>query len=150
MRAVKLNCTVVLEDDTAEWLEKMIKSDAFPPELAFYFEQRSKGGYVVTQDTLDEIIDEVLDEDDTSATVEEAVKKALTEMIESGVFVMPQNNTSNSISSDVNTKKVEEDNKPEPEESGEVVSFAAESESDGEVSEMSNDELDDLADMFGF
>jgi len=146
MRMVGIQCNLLLDDDTATWVEELLSSDSLPSELAYYLTQRKSGGYIVRADELDEIVDDVVgDVDDISQrdTIEEAVKNAITELLTSGTFNI---GTQQVVQSDQPTNRVEIPDEEERE--PEVISFV----SDGESSEedMSDDEVDDLADFFGF
>lgn len=155
MRAVEVKCSILLEDDTASWVESLLRSNTLPPELAYYFEQRFSGGYVVTQDEIDTIVSNIItameEESEDAETVsqlsvsdiEVSMRKVLGEMLSSiNIPLTAVETKSNTDTKDVVEKKDDYD-------SSNIVSFSDVVGKDESVGDMTDDEFDDLADMFG-
>lgn len=160
MQVVEVKCNVALDDATAEWLKDMMASESFPSDLAYYFMQKRNGGYVLTHSELDTIVTDIVEsiEVDTdtlsdTTSIEDAMKRAMMEMISEGVFNIGgmQGGT---ITTAIENNKVTVTKKTEEEEvvSNIVLFEEPDTSSDSEdMSEEDADDLaDDLADFFGF
>lgn len=153
MRTVGINCEVLVDDLTANWIEELIKSGNLPSDLAFYFLQRRSGGRVIRDDELDVIVDNILATMETSSvqqdTIEEAVKNAMMDLLASGSLNLGSNVD---LRAAENKSNSDADDSESPEEyMSQVVTFASDpTGEDGEAEEMSEEDADDLADFFGF
>ena len=147
MRMVDIHCDILLDEDTAKWVEELQQSGSLSSEIAFYLTQKRTGGYLVLPGELDSVVDDIVSNDIEDEerldreVIEDAMKSALTELLTSGTISFGQ--TSSSSQTTQRTPVKEE----KPIESN-VVSFASEVEEDSEP--LSDEDIDDLADFFGF
>lgn len=155
MRMKKISLEVFLDDDLAEWVETQLSNPSFSSEIAYYLGIKQQGGYVVTTEQLDSIIDNLIDEDDDDSsnanvnsdeltgliksTLENTLKEQLSELLKNAPVIATQ--------LDLTPDKVETE---EPVFETNVVEFSSAAYTDSDEEQMSDDELDDLADMFGF
>ena len=145
MRMVGIDCKILVDDDTAKWVEELIERNALPSELAFYLTQRKAGGYIVKAEELDDIVNDAIEslEDNTQRdTIEEAVKNALTEFLTSGTI---------SLGTVAQPASVVSSSKPivEEEIDSDMVTFVSDGDEDSGEG-LSDEDADDLADFFGF
>lgn len=149
MVEVEVKCTLLLDESVAEFIGTLISNNSLPSEIAYYLEQRSKGGYIVKQSDIDEIVDDIVDSDKDNVDrdiIEDAVKSALTDFLTQGSINF--NNIASSSPQVTQDKKVVNKEDSEDEVATDVISFES-SESDSDEC-MSDEEADDLADFFGF
>lgn len=161
MRSVRLNFDVTLQDEVAEYVEKMISDTSFPSKISEILTTISKGGYVVTEDELYNIIEVVLDDEDNgeTQTLSEADISAISDIITGAI----QEAVSNGLVMNVSAQTTVGENSivgnnVEEAPVAKVVNFGdrfKDKEIIEEISEESDeavddDDLDMLSDMFGF
>ena len=155
MKNVDLTLHLTLDDDVAEWIESKQGSLEFSSDVAYYFEQKLNGGFVLTKDKLDTLLDEVVDslEDDgddvqesgeVSANlqdIESSMRKVLLEVLEDKDIM--------SVSTTKVSSDVEEDEDDEEDVATSRISIFSNTAAD-ESESTSEDDLGALADMFSF
>ena len=165
MRSVKITVDVLLRDDIADWVENALGAMTFSSDLAYYLEQRHDGGYIITQDKLASIVDDVItdiddyeDEDEVeeeSEQEEEAInakgieaimRRVLSEVITDKAVTLTGELHATEIKSSDNK---DEDDSDDIMESDTLQTFGL-SDNNEDCEDVSDQELDDLADMFGF
>ena len=164
MRSVQITVDVLLSDEVAEWVEEALGAMTFSSDLAYYLEQRHSGGYIVTQEKLASLVDDVVtniddyedDDDDTEDSIEEKpidaksveaiMRKVLTEVISDKAINIAGDLHAMSVADNNNQ---DEDNEEDITESDSIETFGLSGQS-GDSEDISDDDLDDLADMFGF
>ena len=161
MRSVHLNFDVTLQDEVAEYVEKMISDTSFPSKISEILTTISKGGYVVTEDELYNIIEVVLDDEDNgeTQTLSEADISAISDIITGAIQEAVSNGLVMNVSAQttVGENSIVENNVEEAP-VAKVVNFGdrfKDKEIIEEISEESDeavddDDLDMLSDMFGF
>lgn len=161
MRSVRLNFDVTLQDEVAEYVEKMISDTSFPSKISEILTTISKGGYVVTEDELYNIIEVVLDDEDNgeTQTLSEADISAISDIITGAIQEAVSNGLVMNVSAKttVGENSIVENNVEEAP-VAKVVNFGdrfKDKEIIEEISEESDeavddDDLDMLSDMFGF
>lgn len=161
MRSVRLNFDVTLKDEVAEYVEKMISDTSFPSKISEILTTISKGGYVVTEDELYNIIEVVLDDEDNgeTQTLSEADISAISDIITGAIQEAVSNGLVMNVSAQttVGENSIVENNVEEAP-VAKVVNFGdrfKDKEIIEEISEESDeavddDDLDMLSDMFGF
>lgn len=161
MRSVRLNFDVTLQDEVAEYVEKMISDASFPSKISEILTTISKGGYVVTEDELYNIIEVVLDDEDNgeTQTLSEADISAISDIITGAIQEAVSNGLVMNVSAQttVGENSIVENNVEEAP-VAKVVNFGdrfKDKEIIEEISEESDeavddDDLDMLSDMFGF
>lgn len=161
MRSVRLNFDVTLQDEVAEYVEKMISDTSFPSKISEILTTISKGGYVVTEDELYNIIEVVLDDEDNgeTQTLSEADISAISDIITGAIQEAVSNGLVMNVSAQttVGENSIVENNVEEAS-VAKVVNFGdrfKDKEIIEEISEESDeavddDDLDMLSDMFGF
>lgn len=161
MRSVRLNFDVTLQDEVAEYIEKMISDTSFPSKISEILTTISKGGYVVTEDELYNIIEVVLDDEDNgeTQTLSEADISAISDIITGAIQEAVSNGLVMNVSAQttVGENSIVENNVEEAP-VAKVVNFGdrfKDKEIIEEISEESDeavddDDLDMLSDMFGF
>lgn len=161
MRSVRLNFDVTLQDEVAEYVEKMISDTSFPSKISEILTTISKGGYVVTEDELYNIIEVVLDDEDNgeTQTLSEADISAISDIITGAIQEAVSNGLVMNVSAQttVGENSIVENNVEEAP-VAKVVNFGdrfKDKEIIEEISEESDeavddDDLDMLSDMFGF
>lgn len=161
MRSVRLNFDVTLQDEVAEYVEKMISDTSFPSKISEILTTISKGGYVVTEDELYNIIEVVLDDEDNgeTQTLSEADISAISDIITGAI----QEAVSNGLVMNVSAQTIVGENsivenKVEEAPVAKVVNFGdrfkdkeiIEESSEESDEAVDDDDLDMLSDMFGF
>lgn len=161
MRSVRLNFDVTLQDEVAEYVEKMISDTSFPSKISEILTTISKGGYVVTENELYNIIEVVLDDEDNgeTQTLSEADISAISDIITGAIQEAVSNGLVMNVSAQttVGENSIVENNVEEAP-VAKVVNFGdrfKDKEIIEEISEESDeavddDDLDMLSDMFGF
>lgn len=161
MRSVRLNFDVTLQDEVAEYVEKMISDASFPSKISEILTTISKGGYVVTEDELYNIIEVVLGDEDNgeTQTLSEADISAISDIITGAIQEAVSNGLAMNVSAQttVGENSIVENNVEEAP-VAKVVNFGdrfKDKEIIEEISEESDeavddDDLDMLSDMFGF
>lgn len=161
MRSVHLNFDVTLQDEVAEYVEKMVSDTSFPSKISEILTTISKGGYVVTEDELYNIIEVVLDDEDNgeTQTLSEADISAISDIITGAIQEAVSNGLVMNVSAQttVGENSIVENNVEEAP-VAKVVNFGdrfKDKEIIEEISEESDeavddDDLDMLSDMFGF
>lgn len=161
MRSVRLNFDVTLQDEVAEYVEKMISDTSFPSKISEILTTISKGGYVVTEDELYNIIEVVLDDEDNgeTQTLSEADISAISDIVTGAIQEAVSNGLVMNVSAQttVGENSIVENNVEEAP-VAKVVNFGdrfKDKEIIEEISEESDeavddDDLDMLSDMFGF
>lgn len=155
MKNVHISVDVLLSDDVADWVESISDTKSFSSDITYYLDQVHSGGVILTKDRLEEIILDVVGElDDDSefeendendggedtdlSDIESIMRRVLSEFISSGSgFVVGQGVSDSDEEDDVVT------------DSDTIQSFGLQSQSDSSE-EISDEDMDDLADMFGF
>lgn len=143
---VDIKCTLLLDEDVADYVDKLISDDSLPSDIAYYLKQRSNGGYIVSQSDIDDIVEDIIEGSDERSqrdVIEDAVKSALTEFLTQGSInindiVRSTKETDSKVDNNVSEEVIEETD---------IMTFECD-ESDGES--MSDEEANDLADFFGF
>lgn len=150
MKNVDIQLRLSLDDDVADWVSSRKDSPEFSSDLSYYLTQSMLGGYIITQDKLDVIIDGILDSEDAMNNdpdvLENVVKKAMMEVISSSINISDL--TKIAQTQNVESVEVKEDIDDTPAEDVNVIEFNDSSEESSE--EFSDDDAADLADMFGF
>ena len=161
MRSVRLNFDVALQDEVAEYVEKMISDASFPSKISEILTTISKGGYVVTEDELYNIIEVVLDDEDNgeTQTLSEADISAISDIITGAIQEAVSNGLVMNVSAQttVGENSIIE-NKVEEAPVAKVVNFGdrfkdkeiIEEGSEESDEAVDDDDLDMLSDMFGF
>lgn len=161
MRSVRLNFDVTLQDEVAEYVEKMISDASFPSKISEILTTISKGGYVVTEDELYNIIEVVLDDEDNgeTQTLSEADISAISDIITGAIQEAVSNGLVMNVSAQttVGENSIIE-NKVEEAPVAKVVNFGdrfkdkeiIEEGSEESDEAVDDDDLDMLSDMFGF
>lgn len=161
MRSVRLNFDVALQDEVAEYVEKMISDASFPSKISEILTTISKGGYVVTEDELYNIIEVVLDDEDNgeTQTLSEADISAISDIITGAIQEAVSNGLVMNVSAQttVGENSIVE-NKVEEAPVAKVVNFGdrfkdkeiIEEGSEESDEAVDDDDLDMLSDMFGF
>lgn len=161
MRSVRLNFDVTLQDEVAEYVEKMISDTSFPSKISEILTTISKGGYVVTEDELYNIIEVVLDDEDNgeTQTLSEADILAISDIITGAIQEAVSNGlvmNAPALATAGENSIVE--NKVEEVPVAKVVNFGdrfrdkeiIEESSEESDEAVDDDDLDMLSDMFGF
>lgn len=161
MKQVQLNVEFNIEDEIADKINLDISNGSFTYKLSTLLTQAYSGGHVVMPEELESIIADLLDdeyiEDDDEMTekyaglFEVAIEKALSKLVGAGsVKESILNNTSKSESESqvyADVIKQHESN---------IIKFSTSEisdvsdKNDGSEEIMSDDEADELADIFGF
>lgn len=163
MKQVQLNVEFNIEDEIADKINLDVSNGSFTYKLSTLLTQAYSGGHVVMPEELESIIADLLDdeyiEDDNDEEMTEkyaglfevAIEKALSKLVGSGsVKESILNNTSKSESESqvyADVIKQHESN---------IIKFSTSEisdvsdENDGSEEIMSDDEADELADIFGF
>ena len=157
MQTVSINLDLVVSDDVAEYIASAQQNDSLKSELSSYFEQKLSGGYILTQDQLEVILEGMLEDDDNGTILTENdyenINNVITESVKSLLSEMDLTSMVNSsmTSVQVNSNVVEESKQEEEEDvvSASLTLFDTD-ESAKDIGEMSDDEADDLAALFGF
>ena len=157
MKEVDLAFTLLLPDDVADYILSVKESTSFSSEIAYYLKQKYSGAFIVTQDRLNDIVDDISDEDTQQAQnvevlepvgsldltgLEGMIRNIMNEVIKDNISLAPK------ISALTVENKDKKEEAPSTLDDRNIVQFEVEDSNDGE--EVSEDDLDDLADMFGF
>lgn len=162
MKQIQLNVEFNIEDEIADKINLDISNGSFTYKLSTLLTQAYSGGHIVMPEELESIIadlldDEYIEDDDEEMTekyaglFEVAIEKALSKLVGAGsVKESILNNTSKSESESqvyADVIKQHESN---------IIKFSTSEisdvsdENDGSEEIMSDDEVDELADIFGF
>lgn len=162
MKQIQLNVEFNIEDEIADKINLDISNGSFTYKLSTLLTQAYSGGHIVMPEELESIIadlldDEYIEDDDEEMTekyaglFEVAIEKALSKLVGAGsVKESILNNTSKSESESqvyADVIKQHESN---------IIKFSTSEisdvsdENDGSEEIMSDDEADELADIFGF
>ncbi len=162
MKQIQLNVEFNIEDEIADKINLDISNGSFTYKLSTLLTQAYSGGHIVMPEELESIIADLLDDEYIEDDVEEmtekyaglfevAIEKALSKLVGAGsVKESILNNTSKSESESqvyADVIKQHESN---------IIKFSTSEisdvsdENDGSEEIMSDDEVDELADIFGF
>lgn len=157
MREVRLDLGIFLEDDVADYVFSLKSKGSLDSLIAEFLSKSFNGGYVVTQEQIDTIVDELFDDEDEDSrfltesdttAIGEVVGDILKRLLQEGQLSSAI--VANSSGASMSQATIVEEEKPVTN----IVTFtgAAESVSVGgdDSEEMSGDDADDLAAMFGF
>ena len=145
MKEVSISLELQLPDDVAEKVQVMDKA-TLVSDITYFLIQKTKGGYVITNEQLDEIVDNILDMDDDDNVSTGLSAEQLEELVGNAV-TKALSNVSVSQSAVVNASTVVEEPEEEDLTPQEILSFNT---GGSDEDNFDDSALDDLADMFGF
>lgn len=141
MKALTETLTLVLEDDVHNWVMNEGGLTAFQNELSFFMDKFFRGAAMLSEEEIEDAVQDNMKS--TSGVQEDVLRDIITQAMQD---VMKDSNITfnNSPGNQVEDKK--EENEPPI---GALVSFGSSDESEQGESEISEDDLDDLASLFG-
>lgn len=141
MKELTGTLTLVLEDDAYNWVMNEGGLTAFQNELSFFMDKFFNGATMLTDEEIDDAVQTNVESN--SGMQEEVLRDIVTQAMQD---VMKDSH----ITFNSNTENQVEDKKEENEPPiGSLVSFGSSNESEQVESEISEDDLDDLASLFG-
>lgn len=152
MKKVHIDLELNLADDIADSISENM--GALKSDLEYYFEQKNKGSSFIARETLEDIVDEMLSDTDTS-NIAHGAEITVDSMRELLLQVLPEvipEITNIQVQDNKETEKTESSKEPEQFNSADIITFDNDSntESDYEDSPFTAEELEDFGDMFNF
>lgn len=144
MKELTGTLTLVLEDDVHNWVTSEGGLTAFQNELSFFMDKFFNGATMLSEEEIEDAVHYNMES--TNGVQEDVLRDIVTQAMQDVMkgSNITFNSNNNNIEKQVEDKK--EENEPPI---GSLVSFGSSNESEQVESEISEDDLDDLASLFG-